>query len=302
MSSTARDPVKALRAADRDGLLTYHGLVAGQRYEIVVAGQEMILPESAVPGLVERLRSLAQLWSVGADVQLARIDGDHYELNVAGRRLRLAAEDVPDWSRGYLAAVNGDGQEHAGVDQIEQIGKLFDSPSLNDQCRFVLLGLMHGGAEDVSADKLRNMIAELPDPARPGQKVRKPAKKTLVGALGFGANMAAGLRENMIRAFGLEWSVAGSTACRRPGSDQPANVPEMPGLMRLRYILAASRAGWVRYLSQPKPNKARWLRTFELALGRQVHLVSDKSVIPWLNGVAAFHGYPEATASAPADG
>jgi hypothetical protein len=283
------DPVKALQGAARDGLLTYHGFVSGGRYEVEIAGLSLDLPAAEVAGTVERLRAVARLAEAGAGVQLVglRADGTHV-VQVGGERVALAADRVVDWCGGYAAALLGRGGEHVGEDRIGQIAALFEDPSRDDQCRMVILGLMHGRGEEnrVSAVKLVEMIGALPDVEKP------PAKKTVVDALGFGGYLASDLAEKMIRAFGLRWSVsAGPGACERAeGGALPGPLPEMPSLAGLRRIVSAAGEGWVRYVDTPAPNEARWNRRYRLAVGPQVHVVSAEGLSAWLDGVAAFHG------------
>lgn len=283
------DPVKALLGADRDGLLTYHGFVSGGRYEVEIAGRRMELPAAEVGGTVERLRAVASLKAVGVDVALLSVgDNGVHVLEVDDRAglVKLPVGEVVDWCAGFAAAAAAEGQEHVGVDRGGELAALFENPSRDDQCRMVILGLMHGGPERVSAEDLVARIGALPGVERP------PAKKTVVDALGFGQYFASDLAERMIAAFGLRWSVtAGPGTCERAeGGSLPEPPPEMPGLARLQRIMAAAGNGWLRYVDEPSPNKARWLRRCQVTVGSQGYVVDADRLDAWLDGLAAYHG------------
>lgn len=285
------DPVRTLLGAERDGLLSYGGFVSGGEgggYEVTLAGRLRVLPAGEVAETVGRLRAVAALAAVGVNAELGelRADGTHV-LHIEGGRVELPAGQVLDWCSGFLAAQVGQGQGwDAGDDRIGEIAAVFEHPSLNDQIRMVILGLMHGQDENrVSADQLRELIGELPGVDK------APAKKTVVDALGFGGYLGSDLAENMIAAFGLRWLVtAGSGTCERAeGGPLAEPLPEMPALVALRRIVAAVRAGWLRYDDEPSLNKARWLRRYHLRVGEQQVIVGVEGLHAWLDGVAAFH-------------
>ncbi len=103
------------------------------------------------------------------------------------------------------------------------------------------------------------------------------------------------LAEKMIRAFGLRWVVTAEPAtCERAeGGPLVGPLPEMPGLVALRRIVAASQVGWLRYVDEPAPNKARWKperdRQYRLAVGPTTYTVGADGLHAWLDGVAAYH-------------
>lgn len=282
------NPARALLGADRDGLLTYHGFVSGGSYEVDVVGQRRVVAAADVPAVVERLRAVRRLRDAGVDVRLAglREDGTHtVQFGDRGEMVALPADRVVDWCEGYLAAHRGEGQVHVGEDQIGKIAALLDDPSRDDQCRMVILGLMKGGPQEVSADRLIEMIRALDDGARP------PARKTVIDALAFGGYLASDMAERMIAAFGMRWCVSAASGPCEPaeGGKLAAPLPEMPGLVALRRIADASRAGWLRYVDEPAPNKARWNRRYQLTVGGEGYVVSAEGLHAWLDGVAAFH-------------
>ena len=275
------DPARALGAAERDGLMTYHGYMADGSFEVELARRVLVLAADEVPGFVARVRAVAALAASGVAVEVANPgeDGRVFTLELDGRRtVKVPGDQVVDWCAGYrAAAAAGELPEHTGEDRSEQLEELFLRPSRDDQCRMVILGLMHGRGEGerVSADKLAEMVGR--------------SKKTVVDALGFGKFLASGLAEDMIRAFGMRWSMSGGGAEPLDESRAGEPLPQMPELVRLRRIVEASRAGYVRYLSDPAPNKARWLKTFHLAIGSTMHVVGKDEVLGWLAGVEAFH-------------
>jgi hypothetical protein len=280
------DPIKALLRAQRDDLLRYHGFVAGDRYEIEVAGREWDIPAAEVGDLVQRLRAIASLSAAGADARLKHVgQAGTFTVEVAGRVVELPGELVVDWCEGYVAAASAVGQEHAGDDNTGELGELFDNPSLDDQCRMVVLGLMHRADGDrMSMTKLAQMIGALPDVPKP------PAKKTVVDALGFGAYLGSELAERMIRAFGLRWAVsAGAAPCATVEGEAAEALPEMPGLARLRRLVHATRAGWLRYVGVASPNQARWSRRYAVTVGQQGYVIDAGRLDAWLDGVEAFH-------------
>lgn len=294
MAPAEDDHVTALLAAGRDGLLRYDGLATPGVYEVHLTGRARLLRDEEVSAVVGRLRAIAELADAGAPVRLVDVvdDRDVFVLEVGGRQVEVPAARVVDWCAGYLAAHRAVGQEHAGEDSLVEAGPgqrltiadLFERPTRDDQCRMVLLGLMHGRAERTSIDKLTQLIGDLPGK-------RQPARKTIVDALMFGSYMGSEMAENMIAAFGLRWSVsAGQGVCTAAGWNEPADpMPQMPGLARLRRILVASRAGWVRYVGDPAPNSARWSRAYALTVGERGYSISEQSLDGWLDGVEAFH-------------
>jgi hypothetical protein len=283
------DPVKALLGAGRDGLLQYHGFVSGGRYEVDVTGRRRVLASAEVVDFVERLRAVERVGAVADGARLIdlRDDGTHViDLDPAGSQIEVPASRVVDWSEGFLAAHAGQGQDHTGDDQLEMIAELFERPSRDDQCRMVLLGLMYGRpGDEVAAVKLVELIGQLPD-------VKKPAKKTIVDALGFGGSLGSDLAEKMIAALGERWRVT-ADGYRVEGAEAGAAAPEMPGLVALRRIVKASRAGWLRYVDDPKPNTARWKpkrdRWYRMTVGQQEYEVSADSLDAWLDGLETFH-------------
>lgn len=270
------DPVRALKGAARDGLLTYHGSVSGGRFEVEVAGRPLELPRAEVTATVERLRAVADLAQAGVDAELVELldDGTHV-VRVAGQLVRLAPQRVVDWCAGYAAGQLGDGLEHDGEDRISEIAKVLNSPSRDDQCRIVILGLMHGRPVQTSRQDLADRVGK--------------AKKTVVEALTFGNYLSSELAEKLIAAFGLRWSVsAGAGRCERAEGGEPLDpMPEMPGLVRLRRISDAVQAGWLRYVDEPSPNRARRLRRYRLTVGPHAYVVTDTSLDAWLDGLAA---------------
>jgi hypothetical protein len=117
------------------------------------------------------------------------------------------------------------------------------------------------------------------------------SRKTVVDALGFGAFLDFDMAEAIIESFGLRWKVGVDGGyCERAGGGRAEPLPQMPGLVRLRRILEASNRGWLRYVDEPSPNKARWLRQFQLMVGGQEYVVLAEGLDAWLDGLAAFHG------------
>jgi hypothetical protein len=285
------DPAQALLSAQADGLLNYHGFVSGNRYEVDAHGRHWTMPAADALLTVARLRAVEQLSRSGALVQLREIRNDGaYVIGSTQGDVILPEQDVIHWCAGYLAAQNGNGQSHTGTDTIGEIADLIETPNLDDQCRMVILGLMYGGPELVTAEKLAERIGSLPG------VTRTPVKKTIVSAIAFGKGLSADMREVMIRAFGLRWSVSAvGGPCENAEGKPTGSLPEMPGLARLRELVAASRDRRIRYLDRPEPNRARWLQEYKLAVGKQQYVVTAEALMPWLDGVEAFHG----TASAP---
>lgn len=274
-----RDPVRALMAAERDGLLSYLGYSAGDRYEVVLAEETREVPLAEVAPTVERLRAVAQLAAEGVDARLVSVTDGTYVLEVAGRRRELPVGDVVYWCGGFAAASRAQGQEHTGEDQLGEIRRVLQRPSLSDQCRMVILGLMRGGKAAVSTTELASRVGR--------------TKKNVVDALAFGNNLDMALADRMIAAFGLRWlvtAVGPEVFDGAEGGTPVKQLPKMPGIARLELIVAAADQGWVRYVDDPSPNKARWLLRFELAVGERSYTVDADGLAAWLGGVAAFHG------------
>lgn len=279
------DPVKALLGADRDGLLTYHGFVSGGLYEVDLAGRRVVLTAVESLGAVHRLRAIAALTAPGMQAHLDEVrDGGVYALRIvtasAQLRVELQPGAVVDWCAGFAAARLGRGQEHAGEDQVGEIERLFTDPDRDDQCRMVILGLMHGrgGEHQVSVQELAGRVGK--------------AKKTVLDALGFGNYLGSDIAEKMIAAFGLRWSVTANKPGARPrleGDELAEPLPEMPGLVRLRRLVLASREGWLRYGGEPSPDRARWSRRYPVAVGETSYVVGSDSLDAWLDGLAAFN-------------
>lgn len=278
------DPAQALLSAQADGLLTYHGFVSGNRYEVEAHGRHWSMPAADALLTVARLRALDELARTGALIELQEIRSDGaYVVRLTRGDLVLAEQEVIHWCAGYLAAQRGNGQPHVGKSQIDAIADLFEQPSLDDQCRMVILGLMYGGVEKIGSEELAEKIGALPEVDD------APVKKTIVGALGFGKYLSSNIREWMIQAFGLRWRVGTAGSSCEPVGKLAERLPEMPGLVRLRALAAASRSGWLRYLGQPEPNKARWLAEYALSVGGGQYVVPGEALLPWLDGVEAFH-------------
>ena len=281
------DPVTALMGAHRDGLLRYHGFVSGHRYEIEIGSRRWKLPARDALETVDRLRAVQHLSLIGAEVSFGEIDDvGRYVLNDRGWDVRLDADQVVDWCEGYTAAHLAVGEDHAGEDQLGQIAELLEHPSRDDQCRLVILGLMYGrGANKMTTDELAHQTGK--------------SKKTVVDALAFGGPLTSDMAEKMIGAFGLRWSVTAQSIrpeparSRRSGAQQNATPPEMPGIAVLRRILAAARAGWLRYVDEPAPNKARRKpersRRYAMSVGARYYHVDVDGIDSWLAGLTAFH-------------
>lgn len=284
-----RDPALALKAASRDKLLDYHGFVAPGGYEVVIGGRSLVLSEDDVIDAVQRLRAIDNI-----SATLVELRGDGTHVIAVGSRppVELSSERVIDWCDGFFAAWRATGEEHTGQDTIAKIAKLFDEPDLNDQCRMVILGLMYGRGPEhkVTSQQLADRIGDLPGVAK------RPAKKTVLDALGFGAGFASSLREVMIQVFGLRWSDVFAPLWRPVPGEQPkafpldGGLPEHPSLAVLRRIVAASRRGWLRYLDEEAPNEARWRTRFTVAVGVMTYELDVVTAATWLDGLAFHHG------------
>jgi hypothetical protein len=280
--------LRLIRTAADDGLLTYVGF-SNAGFQVMVAGREVVLPEAAARETVRRLRLIDEVQR-RIPVGLVELGDDGtFVLSAGGFRRSVAGADLRDWLRGYEAAFDAVGQKHDGVDQLGEIEQVLRNPGRDDQCRMVLLGLM--AVNGVSADTLRARLGG-PDPDDPSKSIKPPTKKTVVDALGFGNPLSSVLADRMIAALGYRWAVSSSGAVRA-GSGEPVEQPEMPGVTRLRMLLGAYTAGWLRYVGTPSVNWARRSRTYDVMVGRQEHTVSRASLPAWLAGVAAFHGVAE---------
>ncbi len=287
------DPVKALMGADRDGWLVYHGFVAGERYDVTVAGQRRDLPAADVLALVDRLRAMRRMTDEGVPAQLIEMRGgpdlDTYVLNVDGRVVELPAGQVLDWSAGYLAAWRGRDQEHAGVDQMfgaDGIARLLEHPTEDEQRQMILLGLMNGGDQVISANDLIARMRPLVIEGKP------PVKKTVISALTFGKKLMPNNAELMLRALGYWWDTERGPTAVSDLDGRPAEpLPEMPGLVILRRIMQVAQAGWLRYVGDPDPNRARWplLEPPAVTIGPFRYELGASSVLAWLDGVRAFN-------------
>lgn len=276
------DPAVALTAADRDRLLKYLGFMTGERFEVEVAGRRLVLPAASVNGFVARLRAIEDLRRARVDVRLVElVDGESATvLDVIGwKRTTLADVDVVAWCSGFRAALAGGAQpQHVGEDQVHELRELFERPSLSDQQRMVILGLMHGRGP-------RQRVTQADLVKRTGR-----AKKTILDALKFGKTLSPALSESLVKALGMQWSIADGGVQPLGGSRRLKSLPEAPELVRLRRIVEAARAGWIRYLGEPSPNQARRLVEYPVAVGARTYVVSTGDLVAWLDGVAAFHG------------
>jgi len=281
--STAAATVRRLRVLAESTVMTLVELRGDGTFVLDAGDVRVQVPGVDFDSWLRNYAAIDGLSTPGWPVRLVGLEDGTYVLDVSGMRVRVPGADSQPWVRGYEAGVAGEGKQHVGEDRIAKIEELLTKPSLRDQCRIVLLGLMYGGAVRVSAEELREMIGRLPG-------VRKaPTKKTVVDALGFGAFMADKLCEQMIAAFGLSWSVA--VAGHEPVVAEPgAALPEMPALVRLRMIVAAAREGWLLYVDLPSPNRARWRPSYDLVVGDRKHTVSVGALRAWLAGLSAFHG------------
>lgn len=278
-----KDPVRALIAAERDGLLTYIGYSGDDRYEVVLADEERELPVAEVSPTVDRLRAIARMAAEGIAARLVSVTDEAYVLEIDERRRDLPAGQVVDWCAGYVAAHHGQGKEHAGEDHLGEIRPVLQTPSIIDQCRLVILGLMQGGEATMAMPELAEKVGR--------------SKKTVIEALSFGRGLDPELADRMIAVFGLRWvvSAVGPEVVEPAEGGKATNLPQMPGIERLERILAAADSGWVRYVDEPSPNKARWARRYDLAVGERSYTVNADGLVAWLDGVAAFHGRDDRT-------
>jgi hypothetical protein len=278
--SATDDPVRLLLNAARDGLIEYPGHTMGDRYEIRIAGESRQVPSGDVAGTVARLRAVRRLDAAGVPVELEQVYADtgSFRLQVGGVVHVVQSDMVVDWVSGYLAGFRRGTDAHVGDETFEAIWRVLDHPDIADQARLVILGLMYGDPDnETSMDDLAVLVQR--------------TKKTVIEALSFGNHLADDLKERMISAFGRRWRLrADGTAdtCSASGDPLPAPM-EMPGIERLRWIGAAVRRQWLRYVGQPSPNKARWLREYELAVGSTTYSVSADSLEGWLAGLEAWY-------------
>lgn len=279
----SKDPVRALMAAERDGLLTYIGYSGEGRYEVAIADGEQELPAAEVSPTVDRLRAIARMAAEGIDARLVSVTDGTYVLEIDERCRELPAGQVVDWCGGYVAAHHGQGQEHAGEDHLSEIRPVLQTPSVIDQCRLVILGLMQGGDVKMSREELAEKV--------------NSSKKTVIEALSFGRGLDPDLADRMIAVFGLRWRVSavGPEAVEPAEGGKVTELPRMPGIERLERIIAAADEGWVRYVDEPSPNQARWARRYELAVGDRSYTVDAEGLAAWLDGVAAFHARDDRT-------
>jgi hypothetical protein len=281
--STAAATVRRLRVLAESTVMTLIELRADGTFVLDAGDVRVQVSGVEFDSWLRNYAAIGRLSTPDWPVRLVGLADGVYELGVAGLRVRVSDADFQHWVRGFEAGLAGDGKQHVGEDRIGEIEKLLTQPSLRDQCRMVLLGLMYGGPERVSAEDLMARIGRLPG----AQKT--PTKKTVVDALGFGAFMADKLCEQMIAAFGLSWSVA--VAGHEPVMAEPGEaLPEMPALVRLRMIVAAAREGWLMYVDLPSPNRARRRPSYDLVVGDRKHTVSVGALRAWLAGLSAFHG------------
>lgn len=273
------DPVRALIAAERDGLLGYHGYVSGDQYEVEIAGEARIVPAADVIATVERLRRVRRLADEGHPVGICttRNDLSRYVMDVGAEGVvEIGAGELLDWLGGYEAGRLRAGADHAGVDQFTAIRALLTDPGRDDRCRLVILGFMHGEHMQTSTGQLAEQIGR--------------TKKAVVDALKFGGPLTTDMAERMIVAFGGRQWVVTARGYEVPGAGrgnwQPA-APVMPGIRRLRAILDAVDAGRVRYVGEPDPNKARWLRDYQLSVGAHTYTIPAEGLVPWLSGLEA---------------
>lgn len=263
----------ALMSAEQDGLLEYRGYSQGDQYEVVFAGETRLLPSGEVRAAVERLRAVAE---AGGQVVEVAGDGAHV-VDLGGRRRRLPVDQVVDWGAGFVAAAEGEGHRHAGPDQLGEIRKLLAHPSLADQCRMVLLGLMESRSPVMTRQELADRVAPV------------KTKKTVVEALTFGKGLSMELADSMIAVFGMRW-VVGAAEVRAAEDGRPvSDLPQAPGMVRLARIVDADARGWLRYVDEPAPNKARRSRRYQLAVGSREYTVQAGELSAWLDGLAAFH-------------
>lgn len=279
----SKDPVRALIAAERDGLLTYIGYSGEGRYEVALADGDQELPAAEVAPTVDRLRAIARMAAEGVDASLVSVTDGAYVLEIDQRRRELPAGQVVDWCAGYVAAHHGQGKEHAGEDHLSEIRPVLQTPSVIDQCRLVILGLMQGGEVKMSREELAEKVGS--------------SKKTVIEALSFGRGLDPDLADRMIAVFGLRWvvSAVGPEAVEPAEGRKATELPRMPGIARLERIIAAADQGWVRYVDEPSPNQARWARRYELVVGDRSYTVDADGLAAWLDGVAAFHGRDDRT-------
>lgn len=288
----AIDPALALRSASRDSLLTYDGFVQPDGYVVTVGGRKLELRASEVQAMVSRVRAVEQVGlalGVSARVVELREDGTHVlRFGHKVRQVELPLDAVVDWCEGFIASHRGREERHAGEDTVEAIAALFERPSLNDQCRMVILGLM----SDYEGSRLTMVrFAEMVGEVRQRAGRRAPAKKTVVDALGFGSFFSSQLREDMIAVFGMRWSLGGGTELAVPVADDvpAAPLPQAPALAALRRIVAAARQDWLRYVDEPSPNDARWKRRFKVSVGATTYELDIGRLDAWLDGVSFYH-------------
>lgn len=276
MEQPDSDPVRTLIAAERDGLLAYRGYSSGDRYEVEIAGEARTLPLAEVGPTVERLRLVQRLADEGHPVAIVttRDDMSRYVMKVEGEVKEIPSGELLPWLGGYEAGLLRAGADHAGVDQLAVIRDLLTKPGRDDQCRLVILGLMHGQEETTSTGQLAEKTGR--------------TKKAIVDALKFGTVLTTDMAERMIAAFGRPWEVtAGGYEVPAGYTGWKPDPPRMPGIARLLLIVDAADAGRVRYVDEPDPNKARWLRSYQLSVGVHTYAVPAEGLASWLSGLSA---------------
>lgn len=273
------DPVRTLMVAAREGLLEYVGYTDAGFYEVRIVGATRQVPTDDVLPTVDRLRALDRLGTENGPVELLEVRPDGaYIFNIDGHRHTVAASEVCDWIEGYRAGnAMRPGERHTGESTLGAIREVLERPGISDVARMVILGLMYGGKTETSMDELREKVDR--------------TKKTVVEALSFGNHLAPDLADRMIQAFGLNWRVTtDSETGVVDASGRPITPSEMPGITVLRLINEAEKAGLVRYVGEPSPNKARWMdRPAKMAVGSAVHTVDKASVAGWLHGLRAWY-------------
>ncbi|MGK5677549.1 hypothetical protein [Actinoplanes sp. URMC 104] len=270
------DPAPLLIAAERDSLLIYDGFVGGDQFEIVLAGRKMMVSGPSVAPMVRVLRRLRQARGDGLDLTVSRFDEEQgWRLAAGGRPTApIAPGAALPWIDGYVAAAAHIGARREST--FAAIRALLTSPSGVDRSRLTLLGVMWGRGPE-------NEIS--------GQQLAIRAgwtKKTVSGFLQFGANVPVEHLDRLMEATGCQWA----DRERRVGVAGMDPAPEMPGIRRLRLILAAEDKGWLAYLDEPDPSKARRLVEYKLAVGDETHRIGADELVAWLDGMAFFHGEP----------
>lgn len=280
------DPVRVLLSAAQQGLLEYVGYTGDDLYEVRVGGEVRQLRGAAARALVQQLRALSRLRDSGVPSEALGIGPGTgpFRLVVGGVAHDVRPEQLVDWVDGYLLglipvpwpAAHADGSE--GEDRFAAIRKVLERPGLADQARLVILGLMYGDpGREVSMEQLGVLAGR--------------TKKTIIDALSFGRRtLTPEFADVLVAAFGRRWRLSATGYCEAVDVDgRPAETsPEMPGIRRLRLINTAERRGWLRYMGEPSPNRARWDRSYQLTVGAGTYTVSAESLPGWLLGLEAW--------------